>query len=137
MERIVSKKAMESATRWFDLASAGIRQKDYDGALYCLEMSLEIGMKAILLSKNKEVPKTHNILDAFISVVNDNKIMDIYKELNGIKDAFNLLIKFRNVSGYMFESTASLEDLKTVIDRVYDKVKIYLDLFKKVIDKSN
>ncbi len=136
MERIVSKKAMDSATRWFDLSSAGIKQKDYDGALYCLEMSLEIGMKAILLSKKKEVPKTHNILDAFISVVNDNKIMDIYKELDGIKDAFNLLIKFRNVSGYMFESTASLEDLKTVIDRVYDKVKTYLDLFKKVIDKS-
>lgn len=137
MEKIVSKKAMESATRWFDLASAGVKQKDYDGALYCLEMSLEIGMKAILLSKNKEVPKTHNILDAFISVVNDNKIMDIYKELDGIKDAFNLLIKFRNVSGYMFESTASLEDLKIVIDRVYDKVKTYIDLFKKVIDKSN
>ncbi len=37
---------MDSATRWFDLASAGIRQKDYDGALYCLEMSTLVYRKS-------------------------------------------------------------------------------------------
>lgn len=134
MEKITAKKAMESASRWFDLATAGVKQKDYDGALYCLEMSLEIGMKAVLLSRDKEVPKTHNILDAFVSMVNDDKIAGLIgRELEGIKDVFNMLIKFRSISGYMFESTVSLEDLKKVIDRVYDKVKVYLNLFNKIV----
>lgn len=134
MEKITAKKAMESASRWFDLATAGVKQKDYDGALYCLEMSLEIGMKAVLLSKDKEVPKTHNVLDTFVSVANEDKTTGlISKELDGIKDVFNILIKFRSISGYMFESTVSLEELKKVIDKVYDKVKVYLDLFSRIV----
>ena len=105
--------ALLSAKRWLETAHMAAGEGNYDSAVYSLEMSVEISLKAVLLSIGTEVPKIHAIGDIFAEAVRGND--KVHKELSSsveeITRTFKELLKLRSAAGYMFEREDELENL--------------------------
>ncbi|EQD35113.1 HEPN domain protein, partial [mine drainage metagenome] len=111
--------AIGSAKRWLASAELNARHGSYDSALYSLEMSVEISMKAVLMCIGIDVPKTHAIGDIFASSVkSDKRIPKVFKEhVEESVDVFNALLGLRAASGYIFETKTTMEELKAKYER--------------------
>lgn len=117
--------AVGSAKRWLASAKAAAGIGSYDSALYALEMSIEISLKAVLFSLGMDVPKSHAIGDVFSYAVKENRSVpkELRNGLDGILDTFNALLELRAASGYIFETKTSLEGLKAKYDRYVGEVE--------------
>ncbi|MCL4380983.1 MAG: HEPN domain-containing protein [Candidatus Marsarchaeota archaeon] len=110
----IARNAIEGAKRWLISAELNAEHGSYDSALYSLEMSVEIAMKAVLLSIGIDVPKAHGIGDVFAaSVRSDKRIPEEFKQQAAkTVEIFNALLGLRAASGYMFETNAKMEEFK-------------------------
>ena len=59
MENKLIKLYIEDAKRWFAVAKLSMDNSLSDKAMYAMEMSLEMVLKAVLLAFGAEFPKTH------------------------------------------------------------------------------
>ena len=102
----IAGEAILSARRWLESSQATAKDGNYDVAIYGLEMSVEIALKAVMLSIGVETPKIHAIGDAFAKVVKENGRvpLEFSSSLTETIGTFNKLLELRSVAGYMFES---------------------------------
>jgi HEPN domain-containing protein len=121
--------AIESAQRWLQAAKLNAKIGNYDSALYSLEMSTEIALKAVLLALGIDIPKTHNIADVFAkSVSSDKKALKAFKgEIDVTIDVFRSLLELRNISGYIYETRYNMNALK-------DKYDLYIKSSEEIIE---
>jgi len=131
--------AIESAKRWLNSARINASAGSYDAALYSLEMSVEIALKALLLSLGIEVPKTHSIGDLVIESVRDNKRLpkELAQNVDKIVGLFNSLAALRPVSGYIFETKSSLKDLKVKYDKYADEAEAVIEMCGKAVKSAS
>jgi HEPN domain-containing protein len=115
----IADEAVRSAKRWLVSAELNAGKGNYDSALYSLEMSVEIAMKAVLLSIGIDVPKSHRIGDVFTASVRDEKRLpeEFKRHVEECVDIFNALLELRAAGGYMFESKTTMDELRTEYER--------------------
>ncbi len=107
--------AIQDSDRWFRSAELQYAGKIYDKALYSLEMSLEIAMKAFFISCEMDFPKSHNIGDSFAGAVKRMGKMTpkgFRDNAAGIIDTFQALLNYRNASGYSFDGRIGQEEFR-------------------------
>ncbi len=115
MENQRVKSWIEDAERWYSLAEAANNAKFYDKSLYCLEMSMESSLKAILTGSGIEFPKSHNVTHLLIAN-KESFPRGIRALVDGIVDVFSALLELRNASGYRAESSLTDKDFKGKVD---------------------
>lgn len=71
--RALSLEALKTADSWMKTANLMIEKRIYNTALYAEEMSVEIGLKAIMLALGEDPPKVHNILESVTELVNKSE----------------------------------------------------------------
>lgn len=135
--RKIALDATASAARWLDSAKLNAKSGNYDAALYSLEMSVEIALKAVLLSLEIDAPKVHTIGDAVTLALQDKRVPKEFKEKTStVLGTFNALLSLRSVGGYAFETKASLGDLKELYEKYKDDaartVKLSEDSVRKI-----
>ncbi len=137
MEIGEAKSAIKDAKEW--LKSARLMKENglYGKAVYALEMSLEIAMKAVLIATHKDFPKKHDISDLLEDAVLidkkkfPNKFVD---ELDEMKSVFSDLLRLRNIGGYSFRSGSAEGLLKKEAADKIDSVEKFVDLCEKAVD---
>lgn len=137
--RKIALDAVGSADRWLDSAKLNAKSGNYDAALYSLEMSVEIALKAVLLSLEIDVPRVHAINDAVTLALQDRRAPKEFKDkVPTVLSTFNALLSLRSVGGYVFETRASLADLKTLYGKYKEEaegvVKLCGDSVRKITE---
>ena len=132
----IAEEAIGSAKRWLVSAELNAGKGNYDSALYSLEMSVEIAMKAVLLSIGIDVPKSHRIGDVFAaSVREDKRLPDEFKSHIGeCTDIFNALLGLRAAGGYMFEAKTTMGELKDEYERYRKGAEDVVGLCEGAVD---
>ncbi len=136
MEKDV-KSALDNAFRWYSTAQEAYVAKNYDNAVYALEMSLEIGLKAILIRNGVEYPKIHDVsgvVRPFLTV-GTNKNRTDQSTIDKMLGSFQVLLMYRNAAGYMFSNNVSMDTLKRVADDNIKKVESYLKILSEISAK--
>ncbi len=137
MEIERAKAAMENAETWLGSANSNYRDNHYSTALYSLEMSAEIALKAVLLSIKVNPPKVHDISLLVLKYAEENgKLEKIKENEKFIKETFMDLLLYRNSAGYMFEYLKSEKEFKEMVENYLPKVEKILIICKSVISKS-
>ncbi|MCL6002335.1 MAG: HEPN domain-containing protein [Candidatus Thermoplasmatota archaeon] len=115
----IARDAIESAKRWLSSSIANAEAGNYDLAVYSLEMSTEISLKALLFFNGIEAPKTHSIGDLVTKTVKeDAKLSKILgTEIEEFVHTFNSLWTLRSISGYIFETRSTLDDMRVKYER--------------------
>jgi HEPN domain-containing protein len=126
--------AIASAKRWLASAKANAAARNYDTALYSLEMAVEIALKALLFSLGADVPKTHFIGDFVMQIVKEDKHIpnELSGSINNIIETFNALVTLRSVSGYIFETRTLVHELKDKYDKYFKEAEKIITLCEKV-----
>ena len=134
----IGQDAIESARRWLNSARINASAGSYDAALYSLEMSVEIALKALLLSLGIEVPRTHSIGDLVIESVRDNKRLpkELAQNADKIVGLFNSLAALRPISGYIFETKSSLRDMKVKYDKYANEADAVIEMCGKAVKSA-
>ena len=133
MERLGAR-VVESAEHWYSVAEDSIKLENYDTAVYGMEMSLEIGLKGILLKNKMEYPKIHDVTAVLRSRAGRLKLSRQFSDrMDNMLETFQILLKYRNDAGYMFSRVSDSVVLKEVAIENIGKVREYLDLIKKEI----
>jgi HEPN domain-containing protein len=133
MERLGTS-VIESAEHWYSVAEGSIKLANYDTAVYGMEMSLEIGLKGILLKNKIEYPKIHDVTAVFRNRAGRLKLSRHFSErMDDMLETFQILLKYRNDAGYLFSGASDSAVLKEVAIENIGKVREYLDLIKKEI----
>ncbi len=137
-DKEIGKDAIESSRRWLNSARINASAGSYDAALYSLEMSVEIALKALLLSLGIEVPRTHSIGDLVIESVRDNKRLpkELAQNVDKIVGLFNSLAALRPISGYIFETKSSLKDLKVKYDKYADEAEAVIEMCGRAVKSA-
>ncbi len=136
MESKLALKAVDTAKDWLVSAQANLEKKKYNLSIYSMEMSLEIALKAVIISLNVDFPKTHFMHDEFerVTKLNSRVLPEGLKSKSSeILDEFDLLIQNRNVGGYTFSSNISNEDLKSLAEDNITKVEEYVNICSKAV----
>ncbi len=135
MEKDV-KSALDNALRWWDTSKKSYYAGNYDNSVYAMEMSLEIGLKAVLIKNGIDYPKIHDITGvirmSFPANMKGNGLEQ--KEIDNMLDTMQVLLRYRNSAGYMFSNNISMETLKHVADDNINKVKRYLEILNRLLD---
>ena len=125
---------VESAEHWYSVAIDSIKIGNYDTAVYGMEMSLEIGLKGILIKNRVEYPKIHDVTAVLKSKSGSLRLgKPLNDKLDEILGIFQILLKYRNDAGYMFSGGSDQAALKKVATEHIGKVREYLDLLRKEI----
>ncbi len=132
MEKNV-KSALDNASRWYSTAKEAYAAKNYDNSVYAMEMALEIGLKAVLISEGVDYPKIHDVT----AVIRMSLNADINKKginqdtVDDMLSTMQVLLKYRNAAGYMFSNNVNMDVLKRVADDNLEKVGKHLTLLSK------
>lgn len=131
----IAEDAIESAGRWMKAAELNAGVGNYDSALYSLEMSAEIALKAVLLALRIDIPKTHNIADVFLqSVGEDKRASNAFgPNVGRMIETFRTLLELRSVSGYIYETRYNMGALKAKYESNIDDVVEIVDSCKKFV----
>jgi HEPN domain-containing protein len=113
MEEFV-KKLIRRSERFFINALKDFKEKEYDIAMFNLEQSLQLFLKAKILSKGVQFPKTHEIekLLEFLSKI-DKEIKLNKKEIKILK-----ILEQAYISSRYLPFSFSEEDVKDAIELV-------------------
>ncbi|MEM3191927.1 MAG: HEPN domain-containing protein [Candidatus Micrarchaeaceae archaeon] len=123
--------AVNNAKRWYKTAMDAYDDGNYDTCVYSLEMALEIGLKSMLLKFNIEYPKMHDIIPIFKLRTQSLKFSkELDKSLDEMLGTFQLLLKYRNETGYMFSYKTDMVTLKKVAIDSLPKVGGYLKILE-------
>ncbi|MGC8547842.1 MAG: HEPN domain-containing protein [Candidatus Micrarchaeia archaeon] len=132
MENKRAKLWLDDAGRWYKLAESAAGAGLYDKALYSLEMCMESALKALLIARGIEFPKTHNIMP--LLMLNKERLpQKVTGELDMINDVFTSLLEYRNAAGYRAESALTDPEFKKKVDKDMKKVKELMKLFEGAI----
>lgn len=140
MENKRAMDAISDSNDWLKSAEIQIKNGLYSKALYSLEMSLEIALKAIMISLNADSLKSHNVIDAAEKTIEINKdkiSIGFIKKEPEIKNLFILLLMYRNASGYSFDSNISKEEFKKKSEELVDKVISAVEYCGKEVKRLN
>ncbi len=131
----IARDAIDSAKRWLVSADLNAGAGNFDSALYSLEMSVEISMKAVLLSINIDVPKEHRIGDIFDASINTDKRIpkEFRQHAADTVNIFNALLELRTASGYMFETKTTIKDLKVKYEYYKKDAKRIVEICAKTV----
>ena len=115
----IARDAIESAKRWLSSSVANASAGNYDLAVYSLEMSAEIALKALLFFTGVDAPKTHSIGDMVMRAVKEDATLSkkLGKDIDEFVHTLNSLSTFRSISGYIFETRSTLEDMRVKYER--------------------
>jgi HEPN domain-containing protein len=126
---------LKNSDKWLRACEVDRKNGLYSVALYSLEMSVEMALKAVLFKLGIEVPKTHNVAGQIRAVAKENA--KIGKEFSGridkITDVFSTLVEYRAPSGYSFEYNFSEKELKDKLDGLYAESKSIIELCRKTV----
>lgn len=87
-------------------------------------MSLEIMLKAILMTQEIDPPKTHDVGNVVKRSLSDLKTKNIYKkELAEIIDFFYILLGLRNESGHTYDSRMSNSSFKELVNKYFEATR--------------
>jgi HEPN domain-containing protein len=113
MEEFV-KKLIRRSERFFINALKDFKEKEYDIAMFNLEQSLQLFLKAKILSKGVQFPKTHEIekLLEFLSKI-DKEIKLNKKEIKVLK-----ILEQAYISSRYLPFSFSEEDVKDAVELV-------------------
>ncbi|MHB1439890.1 MAG: HEPN domain-containing protein [Cuniculiplasma sp.] len=127
-----------SAKRWLASAELNASHSNYDLAIYSLEMSVEISMKAVLMHIGIDVPKTHAIGDIFTSSVKSDKRIpkDFKGHIEESVDVFNALLGLRAASGYIFETKTTMEELKAKYEHYKKGATTVVELCARAVQSA-
>ncbi len=97
---------MDTAKDWLLAAEVTSKAGISGQSLFSLEMSVEIALKAVLLSVNADVPKVHDIRSVINVHLKNNSVLPkkFLENLPGYMKVFEELIRERAPAGYGFES---------------------------------
>lgn len=130
--------ALENGETWFGSANSNFRDGHYSVALYSLEMSAEIALKAVLLSVKVNAPKIHDVSVLAAKYADEDKRLAAIKDNEKfIRDTFRDLLMYRNSAGYMFEYRKSEDDFKDIVSDYMPKTRRLLDICREVIMASS
>ena len=131
----IARDAIESAKRWLSSSIANAEAGNYDLAVYSLEMSTEIAMKALLFFTGVEAPKTHAIGDLVIKTVKeDTRLSKILgTEIDEFVHTFNSLSTLRSISGYIFETRSTMEDMKEKYEKLAKQTRRIVEMCDRAI----
>ncbi len=126
---------LESSGKWLKACEVNRKNRLYGVALYSLEMSVEMALKAVLYKLNIEVPKMHNITGQMRAVAKENtKLSKEFRDsIDKITDVFSTLIEYRAPSGYSFEYNFSENELKDKLEGLYAESKTIIELCRKTV----
>ena len=134
MEKDRIEAALETSRLWFKAAEDTRKGGSYNVSLYSLEMSLEIALKAILMTMRIDPPKTHDVGNVVKRILVELKNKDIDKrEITEIVDLFYVLLGLRNESGYMYDSRMSNSSLKELVDKYFEATQKALEKCRRII----
>ncbi|EQD78786.1 HEPN domain protein, partial [mine drainage metagenome] len=111
-------RAIETSKNWYETARMAASAGIYSQALYSLEMSVEIALKAVLISIHVEVPKVHDIRKVvrMYLVGNISVPQTFLSKLDVFLEVFDTLLRMRSMVGYGFEGTIDPEELRNQVD---------------------
>lgn len=119
MERKEELDAINDANAWMTTAVLSGKEGNYNISLYSLEMSVEIGLKAVLIHLGIAYPKVHNILPILLHTIDNNKEKlpkEFVDKKEFIMDNFRELLKMRGPAGYTFGENLKIVDMKQSFD---------------------
>jgi HEPN domain-containing protein len=134
--RALSLEALKTADSWMKTANLMIEKRIYNTALYAEEMSVEIGLKAIMLALGEDPPKVHNILESVTELVNKSeKITKGDREKLTEISRFLLpeLLRTRQISGYTFNFNISDKELESLALRYIEPAMDALRKIREII----
>ena len=134
MARALAFEALKTADSWMTTANLMIEKGIYNTALYAEEMSIEIGLKAIMLAVGEDPPKVHNILESITELINKyDKIPKDDREKLKEMSRFLLpeLLRTRQISGYTFNFNISDKELESLALKYIEPTT---DALKKIKD---
>ena len=103
--------------------------------VYSLEMSIEIALKALVFSTGMDVPKTHSIGDRVTKIVMED--VNLARRLGGEIDefvhTFNSLSTLKSISGYIYETRSTLDDMRRTYEKFAREVTRIVGLCDKAI----
>lgn len=134
-DKSIATDAIENAKRWLSSSSANAERGNYDLAVYSLEMSIEIALKALVFSTGMDVPKTHSIGDRVTKIVMED--VNLARRLGGEIDefvhTFNSLSTLKSISGYIYETRSTLDDMRRTYEKFAREVTRIVGLCDKAI----
>ncbi len=135
-DKSIAKDAIENAKRWLSSSSANAERGNYDLAVYSLEMSMEIALKALVFSAEADIPKTHSIGDRVMKIVREdvNLSRSIGGQIEEVVHTFNSLSTLRSISGYIYETRSTLEDMRKIYEKFARETARIVGLCEKAID---
>lgn len=138
-DKSIARDAIENSRRWLSSANVNAKVGNYDLAVYSLEMSVEIALKALLFSIGIDVPKTHSVGDIVVKGVKEDGVLSrmIGGEIDGFVRTFNSLSTLRSMSGYIFETRSTLKDMKSKYEKFAAETERVVDLCGKAVNKRS
>ncbi len=129
---------MNGSKRWLKSCDANAKNKLYGIALYSLEMSVEMALKAVLYKLGMEVPKAHNIAGQIRAAIRENRHAGegLKARIDKITDVFSALIEYRAPSGYAFEYNYTENEFKRKLGEIYPEAKEIVELCDKFVSSS-
>ncbi len=126
---------LRSSEMWLRTCDASRKAGIPASALYSLEMSVEMALKAVLCGLGIEVPKAHNVTNQIREVArHDARIPKEFRErMDKIASTFSTLVEYRAPSGYSFEYNLSDEELERKLDSLYDDSKEIIELCRRAV----
>ncbi len=111
-------RAIETSRNWYETARMSSSAGIYPQALYSLEMSAEIALKAVLMSLHVEVPKVHDIRRVVRVYIAGNKSVPqkFLSRLDYFLEIFESLLRMRSMVGYGFEGVLNKQELRAQLD---------------------
>ncbi|MHB1708590.1 MAG: HEPN domain-containing protein [Thermoplasmataceae archaeon] len=128
-------RAMETSKNWYETARIAASAGIYSQALYSLEMSVEIALKAVLISLHVEVPKAHDIRKVVRVYIAGNKSLPhtFLNKLDNILEVFESLLRMRSMVGYGFEGVLDKEELQKQVNVMLPQCSDLVDECEKAI----
>ena len=129
-------KALSKSRSWYLSAEINAQRNQYDIAVYSLEMSMEIALKALLLVFNTDVPRTHNIGNLVLKKLRDSKSISPgdADRLTGYVDEYYDLLRMRNVAGYGYEAHPESKRMENAFNQYIGIVKDTIDLCENIVN---
>ena len=129
-------KALSNSRSWYLSAEINAQRNQYDIAVYSLEMSMEIALKALLLGFDMDVPRTHNIGNLILKKLRESKSIspeDAEKLMEYVDEYYDLL-RMRNVAGYGYEAHPESKRMENAFNRYIGIVKDTIDICENIVN---
>lgn len=136
MARTLALEALKTADSWMTTAEIMIEKGIFNTALYALEMSVEIGLKAVMFAFGDDPPKVHNIQEGIAELINESE-----KITQGARAKLNEMSRFllpellrtRQISGYTFNFNISDKEIKNLALKYLEPSKDAIREIRKII----